>query len=210
MRVQQVCDLIIVATQTTVIITCIECPTTEHVFALSAGLDVNRKYEQGQETLLGAAVRKGSVALVDLLLEHGAHVDTATPCKNDTLNCAVILKQYVCCMYLLYTVEWRKCNVVTCSELFDNNVGYVDFLFLAKTPLQMACFEGDLRVTKCLIQHEADIEVVDDTNRTALQWALRGGSSDVFKFLIQKNASKNRVASDGRLQECLFVPLLRS
>ena len=45
------------------------------------GMDVNRMYERGQETLLSAAVRKGSVALVEVLLEKGADVDKATPCE---------------------------------------------------------------------------------------------------------------------------------
>ena len=44
-------------------------------------MDVNRMYERGQETLLSAAVRKGSVALVEVLLEKGADVDKATPCE---------------------------------------------------------------------------------------------------------------------------------
>ena len=43
-------------------------------------------YERGQETLLSAAVRKGSVALVDLLLENGANVDTATPSTSRLLQ----------------------------------------------------------------------------------------------------------------------------
>ena len=67
----------------------------------------------------------------------------------------------------------------------------------AKTPLHMACYESDLRVVKCLVQHDADVEAVDDTNRTALQWALKGGSGSVFDFLVKNNASTNRVATDG-------------
>ena len=62
----------------------------------------------------------------------------------------------------------------------------------------MACYESDLRVAKCLVQHDADIEAADDTNRTALQWALRGGSKEVFEFLVKNNASTNRVATDGK------------
>ena len=74
---------------------------------------------------------------------------------------------------------------------------------LAKTPLHMACFEGDIRLVKCLVSHNADVEVADDTNRTALQWALRGGHDAVFKFLVTKNADMQRVAKDGeeRLQK---------
>ena len=61
----------------------------------------------------------------------------------------------------------------------------------------MACYEGDLRVAKCLMLHDADIEAVDATNRTAVQWALRGGSHTVFNHLVKNKASTDRVASDG-------------
>ena len=62
----------------------------------------------------------------------------------------------------------------------------------------MASYEGDLRLVKCLVSHGADVEAADDTNRTALQWGLKGGHGSVFKYLVSKNADIHRVAKDGK------------
>ena len=58
--------------------------------------------------------------------------------------------------------------------------------------------EGHSSVVSLLIQNGADLNVRDNTGRTAVIWASRNGHSSVMSLLIEKGADWDVRGYDGR------------
>lgn len=70
------------------------------------------------------------------------------------------------------------------------------------TPLIRACAEGNLDLTKSLIEKYADIEAKNNDGRTALMWACENGSVEIVSFLIGKGANLNVKDNQGLTALC--------
>ena len=66
-----------------------------------------------------------------------------------------------------------------------------------KTPLFVACYNGNLDIAKMLVKNGADINRADIYGETALLVAIERGHLDVARLLMDHGAA-NTVAHDGR------------
>ena len=64
------------------------------------------------------------------------------------------------------------------------------------TPLHKACHRGNIDTVKYLIEHEANVNALDDDKDTPLHWACCEGYVDIVKYLIENGADLNAVNYD--------------
>lgn len=60
-------------------------------------------------------------------------------------------------------------------------------------PLTCAARQGHLSAVQFLLDSNADLELIDDSHRTALMWAAENGHFDVAQLLVSKGANVNAV-----------------
>jgi len=72
------------------------------------------------------------------------------------------------------------------------------------TPLMLAVINESTEITQLLIRNGADLNVMDDSGRTALDYAARDANTDLMEILLSAGADPNLEGSDGQ------TPLSRS
>uniref|UniRef100_A0A8C6S3I6 Fem-1 homolog b n=1 Tax=Neogobius melanostomus TaxID=47308 RepID=A0A8C6S3I6_9GOBI len=60
-----------------------------------------------------------------------------------------------------------------------------------------ACFKGHMDIVQYLVEHQADINIVDNDNTTCLMVAGYQGHTDVVRFLLERGADLNAKCHDG-------------
>ena len=60
-------------------------------------------------------------------------------------------------------------------------------------PLTCAAGQGHLSAVQFLLNSNADLELTDDSHRTALMWAAENGHFDVAQLLVSKGANVNAI-----------------
>lgn len=70
------------------------------------------------------------------------------------------------------------------------------------TPLIRACAEGNLDLTKSLIEKGVDIEAKNNDGRTALMWACENGVIEIVSFLVEKGVNLNAKDNQGLTAVC--------
>ena len=123
-------------------------------------------------TPLHAAVIKGNVDIVVLLLEHGA--DMGTWDSNDSNP--------------LY-VAARRGRLDVMRSFFHHHADVNSRNFLERTPLFVASQEGELEVARTLLQHGAAVDSRDKNGDTSLMLASQFGHLDVSNLLLQNGAT---------------------
>jgi ankyrin repeat protein len=63
-------------------------------------------------------------------------------------------------------------------------------------PLHYAADRGHLEVVQLLLDHDADINAVDDSNQTALMFAAICDHAQLFKYLLDRGADHRIANSD--------------
>ncbi|XP_062609752.1 ankyrin repeat and SOCS box protein 8-like isoform X2 [Saccostrea cucullata] len=66
------------------------------------------------------------------------------------------------------------------------------------TPLHIACLHSNIEVIRLLLNHDADVNVKDSTNRTPLHYATLANRSDVVNLCIENGADVNHQTSSGK------------
>lgn len=156
---------------------------------LKQGINMDDKDTAG-ETALSLATRKSNNRVAQLLLERGANVDLTYENKENLLHLAVEHSNESLVELLLnYKVFVNACNEDTKS-----------------TPLHKAIATGSVEVVRMLIEHEADVTLVESNGRTPLRsacWETDDKREKIVRLLLDKGASPNDVDSIG-------VPVLHS
>ncbi|KAG6366079.1 hypothetical protein INS49_000255 [Diaporthe citri] len=187
---------------------------------------------------LVVACEQGHVKVVRLLLDHGAKVNA--PARFDTaISWAAIDARSVECVRLLLQYGANPNHELLDPPLLtqiiqerlipdEDRVVMFDMLvnndppvlidetdtYDGMTPLMEAALKGDVTAVRWLLEHGADTGLVDNGNRHALYYAVRGNSRPVVEEILKHQPLENRsiVASDGRtiLDHSLGnVPLLQ-
>ncbi|KAB8236677.1 uncharacterized protein BDW43DRAFT_308355 [Aspergillus alliaceus] len=141
----------------------------------------------------------GQNAIVRLLLDHGAKLETANIGNGSTaLHLAAKHGQ-------LETVEL----------LLDNGAWVNDVNDFKYTPFHYACWEGHLDVAKLLVSRGAEIETVDKDGWNALIFACNKGHRHVIRWLLDLEVQSERngpVKRVNRNQQCNkgWTPICRA
>lgn len=125
----------------------------------------------GRVTPLHRAAQSGSVGCIELLLHHGANIETADNYGRTPLYTAACKGQLSALRYLL---EKGACGTVT-----DNDDGL---------SMQDACVHGHVKVARCLLEHYPDTinatTAEGDNRRTAPYIAAQSGNVDCMEMLL--------------------------
>ncbi|ERF71343.1 hypothetical protein EPUS_03498 [Endocarpon pusillum Z07020] len=149
---------------------------------ISAMRDFDSKGAYGQ-TPLSLAAQKGHKAVVKLLIENGATVDSVDTKYGQTP--------------LSYAAENGHKAVV---KLLIENGAVVDLVDKHnQTPLSQAAENRHETVVKMLIENGATVDSVDTKyGQTPLSYAAENGHEAVVKLLVEKGAIVDSVDSDGQ------------
>lgn len=80
------------------------------------------------------------------------------------------------------------------NDTANIDVGY----FITRgTALHGAALNGHIEIVKTLIDHGADVNVIEGQRQTPLHCAARKGKVNVVKFLVEKGANVNAQERDG-------------
>jgi len=131
-------------------------------------------------TALHAAVIKGNVDIVALLLEHGADMTTWNRNNWSPLYEAARRGHLDVIRLLLY--HHADVNSRTGKE---------------RTPLFAASQEGELEVTQALLQHGAAVDPRDKDSWTPLMLASQNGHLDVVRLLLENGATVDSREDNG-------------
>jgi len=141
--------------------------------------DINAKGGH-HSTPLHAAVIKGNVDIVALLLEHG--VDTATWNRNS----------------LSPLDQAARRGRLDITRLFlSHHVDVNSRDGIDRTPLFMASQEGELEVARALLQHGAAVDPRDEDGWTPLMLASENGHLDIVHLLLENGANVDSRRDDG-------------
>ena len=136
-----------------------------------------------KSTPLYAAASKGHVAIVKILLAHGADAN-ATDWSGDTPLRRAVKNGYL--------------DIVKSLVEYGANVHGKDKL--GRTLLHsvvMVRGERTVIVKTLVIEYGVDINIRDDEGFTPLQKATAFGHSNIVKFLLERGADANREADEG-------------
>jgi Ankyrin repeats (3 copies)/Ankyrin repeat len=121
-----------------------------------------------------AAMRKGHVDILALLLEHGADVDSRTVYNQTPLNWAAARGEVDVGQYLL------DCG----ADINARNNFH-------ETPLYSAAGGGHVEFARMLLERGASIDVRDDQKRTPLHHAVEQGEIQTARLLLEHGADVN-------------------
>lgn len=148
---------------------------------LEAGEGVNVFYD-GCEPL-HRAVRTNNVALVQLLLDHGAIVIEEDYNGRTPLHFAV--DNYEEDSYDI--LELLLKHGANCND--EDEYGVTPFLYALR--------RKNLRGVELLWRHGSDITMVDEKGKTALHYAVENAHGDVVQFVLDQGLDIERVDSAG-------------
>jgi ankyrin repeat protein len=132
-------------------------------------------------TPLHAAIAKGNLDVMMLLLEHGADVAAVKWAEHTPL----------------YEASKRR-RLDMMSLLLDHHADVNSLSKGGRSALCDASFEGDLEVARVLLQRGADADIGDNGDWTPLIAASRNGHPDVIRLLLQNGASVDSRNNPGR------------
>ena len=140
---------------------------------ISAGVDINAEYDDGDTALLIACWR-GNKEIVELLIENGADVNYETDAYFYTA---------------LMRASGQGHAEIACLLLNHGaNVNAEDDWQL--TSLMRAAESGHFEVVRLLLERGADTSLRDDRGKTALELAEESGHFEVAGF-IRSNSKSN-------------------
>jgi ankyrin repeat protein len=138
---------------------------------LENGHDLNSKSSNGQTPLSWAASR-GQEAVVKLLVEKGAELETKSKDYGQTP--------------LLYAASRGQEAVV--KLLLEKGAELETKDKYGQTPLSWAASRGREAVVKLLLEKSAELETKDNNSQTPLSWAAWNWHEAVVKLLLEKSA----------------------
>lgn len=124
----------------------------------------------GMTALIWAA-QFGHINVMELLIKNGASINKNARGYAPALYIAILHKQESAVQFLLN--NGAEINVLC---------GFLIYM----TPLSYATKEEHLAVVKMLLDKNADVNIQDFRNDTALMWAARVGNKEIAEMILQK------------------------
>lgn len=145
--------------------------------------DVNAVNFQGR-TPLHEAVTKNYVECCELLLQNGANDSIQSATLSTPFHTAAACGSVECMEVLLKHSENPALKV---NELDKNR----------SSALHKCAFDGDVRVSRWLVEHGAAVDAKDNMDITPLLVAVKMGQKDVTKYLLEQKADCNKADFQG-------------
>ena len=137
---------------------------------VSHGADINKARNDGVSPAYKAA-QKGNIEVLKFLIAKGVDVGQKVNQNYTLLHVAAYNNQHSIAEMLLKEPKGKK--LIDDTSNISND-----------TPLTSAIYgDGDLAMTKLLMNAGADKDKAGDKNRTPLEWARAKGKSDIVKYL---------------------------
>ncbi|KAF2968926.1 hypothetical protein GQX73_g4640 [Xylaria multiplex] len=131
-----------------------------------------------------AAVKAGSVEVVRLLLKYGA--DPYHKLIRPPLLVQLARSKYVLTGDKVKIIDLIVSKTPPIINAADAN---------GSTPIMIAAGKGNVAVIRCLLEHGAKPDVLDDQGRTALFWAVQEGHMEAAQCLLEAGSPKLDVGS---------------
>jgi ankyrin repeat protein len=148
-------------------------------------------------TLLETAIDFDRVAMVELLLQHGANVNTLTHTGYSPLNIALRRGTISCPAIMLLLLKYGA-NIETPVPMG------CEF-----TPLHMAILCEYVECTRILLENGANVDAPAFNGNTPLMEAVRSGLTEIFHILLEFKPNifiRNR--DNDTAESCGYTPLL--
>jgi uncharacterized protein len=186
---------------------------------LDGGADVNSA-NPGGETALMTAARTGSEDAVSLLLDRGANVNAKDALHAQTALMWAVIENHASMVKLLLsrgadinahtTVTTPKGEYVPARPAAASGTGIIRQRALptadgGMTPLLFAIRDGNLEMTRLLLERGADINQSSGNHTTPLIIALLNGQVGLATELLEKGADPN--AADDYKRAALFAAI---
>lgn len=161
-----------------------------------------------------AAIAKGDIEAVKLLLDKGANANTRTQVGGTPLEAAANFGHAEIVRLLIakgatvdsinardqYTPLMRAAqqgHADVVEILLANGAGLNKRQSSGNTPVLLAAQGGHVDVVRLLVAHDADVNIPMRNGATALMWASRRGFLSVVEILLSKGAKANAVDDNG-------------
>jgi ankyrin repeat protein len=142
-------------------------------FLIELGVNINAVTKFSGGSALFLASMDNHPGMVKLLLRHGAN-----PLLRDNDGCIALHEAQDQTVVDLLIGEGGKSSINTLDDG-------------GRTPLVMACQNGNVEAAKALIERGADVNIADAARRSALHQAALSGDSSLCVLLIEKGAKIN-------------------
>ncbi|XP_063912691.1 ankyrin-3-like [Zophobas morio] len=150
---------------------------------IKKGIHIDAQNKYG-ETVLQLACLKGDQEIVEMALEHNASVNISNEGLSNALHYAS-------------RSWWNNRDII--KLLIKKGIEVNAQNENGTTSLQLACGNGDLEITKMLLEFGACINIVDKQNHTALNYAskLSTDNRSIIKLLIKKGINVSAESKNG-------------
>jgi ankyrin repeat protein len=158
-------------------VACGLCRLAEYLIS-AHGEDVNARCGISGSPLHMAS-RRGHVDAVSLLIDHGANMN-----MTDDGRCSPLCRAF----------GGRHLDVM---RLLLERGASMDMRCNAGLPIHYASRAGRADVIRLFLQHNADVNAINNKNYTPLHWASEMGYADVAQILLEYGADINAVSDNG-------------
>ncbi|KAK3103797.1 hypothetical protein FSP39_021966 [Pinctada imbricata] len=148
---------------------------------------LHKSYAKSGDTVLHYSAQFGHVELLGYLIEQGADVEKPNFDGKKPLHDAAQNGHSACVKFLLE--KGAMIDGLKRADWFDHTL----------TPLMLACTKHDLDVIRILVEHGANLNLVNKDGWNPFHIACREGDIQVMKYLLSKDTqSWDTVSKNGR------------
>ncbi|XP_076116866.1 uncharacterized protein LOC143084339 [Mytilus galloprovincialis] len=146
------------------------------------------------------STRKGNIEITQILLENDADCNICAHCKQTVTetvnnNRSETLDEY---KQSLFDNLVQDTSSLATDYVSSKSVDYAFDLETGSSPLHIACFMGRVDVVKCLLHHNAYINMTKDDGTSPLFYACEVGHGDIVCLLLEKGADTQICRLDGK------------
>jgi ankyrin repeat protein len=138
------------------------------------GADVNIRGSDGNTLLMDCSYQQDNSYIAGILLDHGAEIETV----NNDLRTP-----------LMFACEYGRLNMTRLLVSHGAQVNKIDRL--GRTAMILAILDGynTIEILQILLDAGADINIRDEDELSALDYAINNNNSEVEQFLISRGAN---------------------
>ena len=138
-------------------------------YLVENGADLNKKCHS-RRLPIHVAAGCGFQNIVEYLIENGSKIDSLDEELRTPLHLSLLYKHPEIAILLI-----KK----------NSKVNFLETI----SPIHLACMEGYKNVVECLIEHDADVNILSPTNIFPLKQACSYGHMDIFELLLNNGAN---------------------